>query len=133
MSFDDIGKNKEHLKKQVQQVQSTFDREVNFPWLTEETIKSERENIFAFMHNEILDFEKWIQPSPEDKSSREALVKKIKRVVKESYPDAVVMVFGSCATGLNLPNSDIDLLVYNPEIKESTMLNKLSNTLIKGI
>jgi non-canonical poly(A) RNA polymerase PAPD5/7 len=53
-------------------------------------------------------------------------------VVKESYPNAVVMVFGSCATGLNLQNSDIDLLVYNPEVKEINMLNKLSNTLLKA-
>jgi len=64
---------------------------------------------------------------------RETLVKKIKRCVKESYPDAVVMVFGSCATGLNLPNSDIDLLVYYPQVKELTMLNKICNTLVKQI
>lgn len=49
--------------------------------------------------------------------------------MKECYPDAVVMVFGSCATGLNLPASDIDLLVYNPEVKEITMINKLCHQL----
>ena len=59
-------------------------------------------------------------------------MKRIKKVVKECYPDAVVMVFGSCATGLNLPASDIDLLVYNPEVKEITMINKLSNQLLKS-
>ena len=42
------------------------------------------------------------------------------------------MVFGSCATGLNLPNSDIDLLVYNPGMRELTMLNKISNSLVKA-
>jgi len=42
------------------------------------------------------------------------------------------MVFGSCASGLNLPKSDIDLLVYNPDVKDLTMLNKLSNTLYKA-
>jgi DNA polymerase sigma len=40
------------------------------------------------------------------------------------------MVFGSCATGLNLPSSDIDLLVYNPQVKEQTMISKLSNSLL---
>lgn len=59
-------------------------------------------------------------------------MKTIKKLVKESYPDAVVMVFGSCATGLNLPNSDIDLLVYNPQVKEITMINKLGNSLLKS-
>lgn len=42
------------------------------------------------------------------------------------------MVFGSVATRLNLPNSDIDLLVYHPQVKELTMINKLSNTLLKS-
>ena len=42
------------------------------------------------------------------------------------------MVFGSCATGLNLPNSDIDLLVYNPDVRELTMLNKISDSLVKS-
>jgi len=55
------------------------------------------------MHNEILDFVRWIGQSDEQKNQRENLVKKVKKVVKEQYPQAVVMVFGSCATGLNLP------------------------------
>jgi len=42
------------------------------------------------------------------------------------------MVFGSCATGLNLPNSDIDLLVYQPDVKETTMITKLTSALIKA-
>lgn len=84
----------------------------------------------SFLHNEILDYVKWLEPSPEDKLTRVNLVKKIKKVTKEGYSEAVVMVFGSCATGLNLPNSDIDLLVYHPGVKELTMLNKLSNSLL---
>lgn len=51
-------------------------------------------------------------------------------MVKREYPEAVVMVFGSCATGLNLPSSDIDLLVYNPSVSDHTMINKLSNSLL---
>ena len=42
------------------------------------------------------------------------------------------MVFGSVATGLNLPSSDIDLLIYNPEVKEITQLNRISNHLYKS-
>ena len=86
----------------------------------------------SFLHNEILDYVKWLEPSPEDKQTRVNLVKKIKKVTKEIYPEAVVMVFGSCATGLNLPNSDIDLLVYHPQVKELTILNKLSNSLLRA-
>jgi DNA polymerase sigma len=55
---------------------------------------------------------KYIETTREDKELRKKVVKRVKAVVKEAYPDAKVMVFGSCATGLNLPHSDIDLLVY---------------------
>jgi len=40
------------------------------------------------------------------------------------------MVFGSYATGLNLSSSDVDLLVYNPSVKELTMVNKLTDSLL---
>lgn len=107
-----------------------YDREEMYPWLSDETLRIK--NVHAFLHNEILDFVKWIEQSDEEKKQREAVVRKIKKVVKENYPDAVVMVFGSCATGLNLPISDIDLLVYNPQVRELTMLNKLSNSLLRS-
>lgn len=86
----------------------------------------------AFLHNEILDFVEWIQESEIVKKNRQKLVQRIKKVVKDSYPEAIVMVFGSCASGLNLPNSDIDLLVYNPSKSEISMINKLSNKLLNA-
>lgn len=67
-----------------------------------------------FMHNEILDFVKFIEATPEDLKIRKEVIGRVKAVVKSCYPEALVMVFGSCATGLNLPNSDIDVLVYLP-------------------
>lgn len=90
--------------------------------------------MYLFLHNEILDFVKFIEPTKEDKERRKQVVRRIKDVVTSIYPDnkVKVMVFGSCATGLNLPNSDIDLLVYNTEVRESTMINKLTSSLIKA-
>ena len=84
------------------------------------------------MHNEVLDFVRFIEASPEDLRVRKQVVSRVKKVVKQCYPDALVMVFGSCATGLNLPNSDIDLLVYQPDMKESSMINKLTSQLLKS-
>ena len=54
------------------------------------------------------------------------------KVVNTVYPQAKVFVFGSCATGLYLPNSDIDLLVYYPKERESVMITNLTNELIKA-
>ena len=43
-----------------------------------------------------------------------------------------MLVFGSCATGLNLPHSDIDLLVYCPAVRDMSMINKLTSQLVKA-
>jgi non-canonical poly(A) RNA polymerase PAPD5/7 len=79
-----------------------------------------------------LDFQRFIESTPEDLKIRKQVVTRVKNVVRQCYPDACVMVFGSCATGLNLPNSDIDLLVYQPDVKEASMINKITNQLLKS-
>jgi DNA polymerase sigma len=53
-------------------------------------------------------------------------------VINGAYPDAKVCVFGSCATGLNLPKSDIDLLCHLPSVKELTLINKLTSELLRS-
>ena len=104
-----------------------FDR-TQYPWITDETLKVK--NIFLFLHNEILDFVNFIKPTTSDVEARTQVVQKIKKVVHGVYPDAQVVVFGSCATELNLPNSDIDLLVYNMTAREQSMISKLTSALI---
>lgn len=117
LSFDTIGKGKTTKVKTSSQIledemSKKFNRDELYPWIRDETLQIK--DMHAFLHNEILDYVKWLEATPEDKQTRVNLVKKIKKVTKDSYSEAVVMVFGSCATGLNLPNSDIDLLVYHP-------------------
>lgn len=70
--------------------------------------------------------------SKEEKAKRKKVVVRLAKLVKECYPKAEVMIFGSCASGLNLPNSDIDLLIYLPEQKEISMINRLSLALMKS-
>jgi DNA polymerase sigma len=120
-----ISSEREELENRMR---SQYEREELYPWISDDTLRVK--DIFAFLHNEILDFVHWIEENDQVKKQRHKLVKKIKRVVKECYPDAIVMVFGSCASGLNLPNSDIDLLVYNPSKSDISMINKLSGKLL---
>ena len=61
MSFDEI-KNVSSLNNQPKfedNVQTQYDREEKYPWLSDETLKIT--NINTFMHNEILDFVQWIE------------------------------------------------------------------------
>ncbi|KAK9971774.1 hypothetical protein ABG768_025125 [Culter alburnus] len=64
------------------------------------------------LHEEIKDFYDYISPRPEEEHMREEVVTRIQRVIKDLWPNAEVQVFGSFSTGLYLPTSDIDLVVF---------------------
>ncbi|XP_056089792.1 terminal nucleotidyltransferase 4B isoform X1 [Rhinichthys klamathensis goyatoka] len=64
------------------------------------------------LHEEIKDFYDYISPRPEEEHMRLEVVARIQRVIKDLWPNAEVEVFGSFSTGLYLPTSDIDLVVF---------------------
>lgn len=69
------------------------------------------------LHKEILDFCDFISPSPEEQSSRTAAVQDVSDVVKHIWPQCKVEVFGSFRTGLYLPTSDIDVVIFDSRVK----------------
>lgn len=83
------------------------------------------------LHNEILDFVDFVKANTEDKVKKQLVVKKLREIIKGLYPKAKVLVFGSCATDLSLPNSDVDLLVFNPSVSEKKMLKEISSELVQ--
>jgi hypothetical protein len=56
-----------------------YDRD-QYPWISDFTLKIK--DAFLFLHNEILDFVKFIESTPEDLKVRREVVKKVKEVVK---------------------------------------------------
>uniref|UniRef100_A0AAX7STJ7 Terminal nucleotidyltransferase 4A n=1 Tax=Astatotilapia calliptera TaxID=8154 RepID=A0AAX7STJ7_ASTCA len=64
------------------------------------------------LHEEIIDFYNYISPRPEEEKMRLEVVDRIKEVIHDLWPSAEVEVFGSFSTGLYLPTSDIDLVVF---------------------
>ncbi|KAK2913914.1 hypothetical protein Q8A67_002313 [Cirrhinus molitorella] len=77
------------------------------PWKT----RNYTEGIVG-LHEEIKDFYDYISPRPEEEHMRLEVVARIHRVIKDLWPNAEVQVFGSFSTGLYLPTSDIDLVVF---------------------
>nr|KAF6408201.1 terminal nucleotidyltransferase 4B [Molossus molossus] len=53
-----------------------------------------------------------MSPRPEEEKMRMEVVNRIEGVIKELWPSADVQIFGSFKTGLYLPTSDIDLVVF---------------------
>ncbi|CAH8646447.1 unnamed protein product [Heterobilharzia americana] len=64
------------------------------------------------LHNEMKDFIDYISPNPEEQFVREVVVAKVKDVVYGLWPNCQVDVFGSFKTGLYLPTSDIDMVIF---------------------
>lgn len=64
------------------------------------------------LHEEIVDFYEFMSPRPEEAAMRKEVVNRIEMVIKELWPSANVQIFGSFSTGLYLPTSDIDLVVF---------------------
>ncbi|XP_056597989.1 terminal nucleotidyltransferase 4A isoform X1 [Triplophysa dalaica] len=64
------------------------------------------------LHEEIMDFYNFMSPRPEEATMRQEVVARIESIIKELWPSADVQIFGSFSTGLYLPTSDIDLVVF---------------------
>ncbi|KAM9765684.1 terminal nucleotidyltransferase 4B [Menidia menidia] len=77
------------------------------PW----KVRNYSEGIIG-LHEEIKDFYAYISPRPEEEKMRLEVVDRIKGVIYGLWPSAEVQVFGSFSTGLYLPTSDIDLVVF---------------------
>lgn len=65
------------------------------------------------LHQEILHFCSCLKPTPEEEKSRKDALKRIEDAVKAMWPKARVEVFGSFATGLYLPTSDMDAVILD--------------------
>ena len=64
------------------------------------------------LHEEIEDFYRWVAPSPTSHQARLEVVERVRAGIKQVWPAAQVETFGSFRTGLYLPSSDLDLVVF---------------------
>ena len=91
------------------------------PWMTNAPRQGPRRvNPLVALHNEIVDFCEVMSPLPEEIKERESLVERFKKVAFSEFGDnkCKVEVFGSQATGLFLPTSDVDLVIIFKSFKD---------------
>lgn len=67
------------------------------------------------LHNEIVDFATLMEPKEYEIREREELVERVTKLCEATFPSCIVRVFGSQATGLFLPTSDIDIVLLLPD------------------
>ena len=83
------------------------------PWARGRKYVSKSRDRTISLHEEILDFVDFISPTAAENKRRSFLLQHFQQITKEMWPSASLHVFGSYATGLHLPSSDIDCVVLD--------------------
>lgn len=99
---------------QGENIEATTSCSVLPPWMSQPS--EPYINPLVRLHNEIVDFCSLMEPRPSELRQREKLVKRFTKLAESCFEGCKVNVFGSQATGLLLPTSDIDITVV---LKES--------------
>jgi non-canonical poly(A) RNA polymerase PAPD5/7 len=89
------------------------------PWMDHYTNFRQVTPLVA-LHNEIVGFCNLMSPMPEEMEQRNALVERFTTLAFKVFgkENCEVVVFGSQATGLCLPSSDIDIVIQLPEVEK---------------
>jgi predicted nucleotidyltransferase len=96
------------------------------PWARGRRYQSHEKDRTVDLHNEMLDFVAFIKPTKSEIKRRETLVDLCCAMVSELWPMAKLEVFGSYASGMYLPSSDIDMVVMGCPEKNPFSLRKLA-------
>jgi non-canonical poly(A) RNA polymerase PAPD5/7 len=103
----DIGKPTTTSTPQRANLKNTiYDR---IPWSTRACLSLRSPSLR--LHEEIRMFNDCLRPTDEEHTARRDAVQRIRDVVTGLWPDGRLEVFGSFATGLYLPSSDIDAVI----------------------
>lgn len=98
----------DHSGAKHSNAQSTSD----FAWVKGHDHSKQKE-IADWLTLEIKDFVNYISPSKDEIVTRNAVINKLKKNINQFWPKTQAHVFGSCATDLYLPGSDIDMVVIS--------------------
>lgn len=88
------------------------DVSLEFPWISRGDHSQEPE-VSDWLTKEIKDFVAYVSPSEAEIHARNDAVTRIRKVVTKMWYDAEVRVFGSYATDMYLPGSDIDMVILS--------------------
>jgi predicted nucleotidyltransferase len=70
------------------------------------------------LHNEIVELTNLLQPTEKEDEQRREAHSKVQEVVRAVFPGCTLDIFGSFATGLHLPTSDVDCVIMGSDVQE---------------
>ena len=83
----------------------------------------------TLLHEEILDFAHFMAPTEAEIAARNKIVGQLVSIVKGRWPSCELQVFGSFSSGLFIPSSDIDMVLFNSGSSPVDALNELARAL----
>ncbi|KAG5641331.1 hypothetical protein DXG03_005488 [Asterophora parasitica] len=107
---------------------SSNEKSAETPWLKLLPKDKTYTGVENRVHHEIMAYLAYMEQTPKERKAREIVMAGVRRVIHGRFSNAEVHVFGSSATGLGLPTSDIDVAItlpHNPDVKQA--LFKLSS------
>ena len=72
------------------------------------------------LHDEILAFRDVVAPSSTERAAREDAFRTLERAAKSCWPNCEAKVFGSALTKLELPSSDVDVVVFGAPVDKGS-------------
>jgi non-canonical poly(A) RNA polymerase PAPD5/7 len=79
------------------------------PWCTARVLAAK--DSLHRLHEELVAFKALVTPSPSESATEQEVLVLVTRIAKSLWSGAQVKIFGSASTGLNLPCSDVDMVV----------------------
>lgn len=111
-SDDEDDTRQSHNKAHLAVPKKRQDVSEEFPWINRGDHSREPE-VADWLTKEIRDFVAYVSPSEAEIHARNDAVTRIRKLVTGLWPDAELKVFGSYATDMYLPGSDIDMVVLS--------------------
>lgn len=101
-----------------------------YPWIKDHDHSKQKE-IADWLTKEMKDFVNYISPSKKEIETRNNVVRQLKSQITKFWPGTEVHVFGSYATDLYLPGSDIDMVITSQlgDLEQRSRLYQLSSFL----
>lgn len=98
------------ITEEIKSYQTDMNTVIDCPWIVNHDHSKERE-VVDWLTLEIKDFVSYFSPSGAEIEARNKTIRAIREAVQDLWSDADLHVFGSYATDLYLPGSDLDCVV----------------------
>mmetsp|Transcript_15226 Transcript_15226/g.16933 ORF Transcript_15226/g.16933 Transcript_15226/m.16933 type:complete len:434 (+) Transcript_15226:89-1390(+) len=120
-------------------MQAKQDLYICAPWMREYNEKGSqgaKEDHVMALHREVDAFAKWVAPTPAEHRMRREVFDRVKNATAKLWPAAKVELYGSFVTGVCVPMSDMDVVIFDAKgdtygPSSATALHTLAQALVK--